>query len=200
MSDEEASSSLIDPRDDHIAAIRELQLIVQDLQIQNEQLSEQLYVLERFQIDAEQRPRANMNQPRFYAILRGHFDHENNTFTRGIYDDPDEVALLTRGAWRAMHIRFHSREEAQQHCDENIDAVLLEDAQFFSPTGEFSQRWYAVWTVNPPWHAIVSTSDEADTNFSGRPGCQRRAFPTYTAAAHYMESIFVEDDSLPNDD
>ena len=99
-----------------------------------------------------------------------------------------------------MHIRFHSREEAQQHCDENIDAVLLEDAQFFSPTGEFSQRWCAVWTVNPPWHAIVSTSDEADANFSGRPACQRRAFPTYTAAAHHMESIFVEDDSLPNDD
>ena len=106
MSDEEASSSLIDPRDDHIAAIRELQLIVQDLQIQNEQLSEQLYALERFQIDAEQRPRANMNQPRFYAILRGHFDHENNTFTRGIYDDPDEVALVTRQ--RCVESNAHS--------------------------------------------------------------------------------------------
>ena len=189
-SHDDDSISVIDPEVDHVAAIRQLQTMLRELQIKHEQLDEQFYVLKHTLHESTHPSSTLSNQPKFYAVLRGHFDHSNDTFMRGIYDDIDEVNVITKGAWKADFRSFGTRSEAEAYFDEHIDGILHENSQFFNPQGEFSKRWYAVWTRNPQWHQIVSTSDEADALFSHKPDCQRKHFPTYAAAADYLLTAF----------
>ena len=184
------SFAFVDPQDDHIAAIKQLQDLVIELQQQNEKLSEQLYVLDHFQRDYQSSRSNDDNKPRFYAVLRGHFVDSTNTFMRGVYNNCIEADRATRGAWRASQKSFRTVEEAEDYFQKHLPEIEVEDASFFNPSGVFSTKWYAVWTVDPTWHAIVPTCEEADHLFAHRHECQRKAFSSYQAAKEHLQSLF----------
>ena len=192
MSESESDDSFcyIDPENDHVAAMRQLQQLVSLLQEENESLSEKLDVLECFQKDHDYYGRSDEDKQRFYAVLRGHFDAETNSFLRGVCTDCSEVDRITNGAWRGRQRAFKCREKAQEYYDARLPGVLAEDATFFSPSGVFSTRWYVVWTVDPKWHVIVPTSEEANNNFLRVNECKRKGFASYKEAEDYIKCIF----------
>ena len=205
---DDANQVDVDSADDLYELVRRLEESLQELEGRNDELEaknneleakvelmdERLYILgkylEELLEDRSLTKTKNKSGKRYYAVLRGKFNEANNNFEHGIYDDAEECALVTRGAWKGKQKVFRSLEEAQWWYNEQLSNTLEENSTFFNEHKVFSEKWYAVWALEPEfWYRIVPTSEEAASLFDHRADTHRKGFSTYKAADEHIKAL-----------
>ena len=157
-------------------------------------LEERVELLERQaverQIDSDEQrvpKRGDDSGGRFYAVPRGRFDKEENTFVRGIYDNFDDCNLAVKGAWKNHHKGFSTRAKAVRYYEANIQRYLEEDETFYDSDGAYSPQWYVVWNKTAPEAYIVPTVEEGYRYVKGSPVYEMEKRSTYVEAQELCE-------------